>query len=370
MNQNEPAGMATKSAKLAEISEPGRGRRLAVFGAGYVGGALARRALANGWRVTALTRNAATAAELRAAGADVVVAELASDSWWSAPEFAGVAERVAVTVAAGGGGAEGYRRSYVEGLRSVVGWGRWSAERGILGRLVYTSSTSVYPQDGGARVTEADAVGGDAETTRALVEAERICGEWTQATGAGATVLRLAGIYGPERVHMVEQVRSGEVSGKGEFHLNLIYRDDILNAMEAVWEQGAGSGELGARSGERGAGSGERGAGSRERGAGSGEQEGEAGAWARTAFAGSQLPAPSSQLFNICDEGAATKGEVVAWLAERLGVAMPRFTGLPAGGRRMVTPDRIIDASKARAVLGWRPRFPTFREGYAEVLKS
>ena len=224
------------------------------------------------------------------------------------------------TPTAGGGGAEGYRRSYVEGLRSVVGWGRHvRAAGGVAGRLIYTSSTSVYPQGGGVRVTEADPVGGEAETTRALVEAERVAGEWASATGAGATVLRLAGIYGPGRVHLVEQVRSGEVAGNAETHLNLIYRDDILGALEAVFERGARGG---------------------------------------------------AEVFNVADEGAATKGEVVAWLAERLGVAMPRFTGMPAGGRRAVTPDRIIDAAKARAVIGWRPRWRTFREGYAEVLSG
>lgn len=341
MNQKEPANLATKSANPAVISQPGDGRRLAIFGAGYVGGALARRALANGWRVAALTRNAATAADLRAAGAEVVVAELAGESWWGAPEFEGGAERVAVTVAAGGGGAEGYRRSYVEGLRSVVAWGRKlsakSRESGsgvVVGSLVYTSSTSVYPQDGGVRVTEADVAGGEAETTRALIEAERIAGEWP---GVSAMVLRLAGIYGPGRVHLVEQVRSGEVSGKAESHLNLIYRDDILGAMEAAFGRVAYSKELSA--------------GIKGRGAGSAEQAG-------------------AEVFNICDEGAATKSEVVAWLAGQLGVAMPRFSGLPAGGRRMVTPDRIIDAAKARAVLGWQPRLRTFREGYAEVLKG
>ena len=319
MNQKDEEGLATKSAKGAEITEAGLGRRLVVFGAGYVGGALARRALADGWRVVALTRNPETAAELRAAGGEVVVAELASEAWWNAPELAGGAERVAVTVAAGGGGAEGYRRSYVEGLRSVVGWGaRVRGAGGVTGRLIYTSSTSVYPQDGGVRVTEGDEVGGELETARILVEAERIAAEWP---GAGATVLRLAGIYGPTRTHLVEQVRNGEVSGRADSHLNLIYREDILGAMDAVWER---------------------------RGGGAG----------------------ASEIFNLTDEGEATKGEVVAWLAERLGVAPPRFTGMPAGGRRAVTPDRIIDVAKARAILGWRPRWPSFREGYAEVLRA
>ena len=319
MNQMESAAMATKSIRGAGFSAEARGR-LVVFGAGYVGGAFARRALAAGWRVTALTRNPATAAGLRAAGCEVVVAELASADWWDAPALLGGAERVAVTVASGGGGVEGYRRSYVAGLRSVVGWGRFvgaAVDGGGAGHLIYTSSTSVYPQGGGARVTEADEVGCSGETTDLLVEAERIAGEWP---GASATVLRLAGIYGPERVHLVEQVRTGEVSGGAETHLNLIHREDILGAMDAVWRRGDGGGATGAG------------------------------------------------VFNVVEEGGATTGEGVAWLAARLGVAAPRFTGLPAGGRRAVTPDRIIDGGLARSELGWRAGYRSFREGYADVL--
>lgn len=332
MNQTERDELATKSSTGA-TSVSGAARRVVIFGAGYVGGALARRALAQGWRVVALTRNETTAAELRAAGAEVVLAELASETWWRAPELAGGADRVAVTVAAGGGGAAGYRSSYVDGLRSVIGWGAGlRAGGGATGPLIYTSSTSVYPQDGGVRVTEADPVGGEAETTRALIEAERIAGGWHVATGSSAVVLRLAGIYGPGRVHLVEQVRSGEVSGRPDVHLNLIHRDDILTAMEATWDLAE------RRSGVGGGGAGGRGEG----------------------------PA----VLNIADEGAATKGEVVAWLAERLGVPMPRFTGLPAGGRRALTPDRIIDATRARDALGWRLRYRDFRDGYRSVLSE
>lgn len=297
-----------------------------VLGAGYVGGALARRALAAGWRVTTLTRNLETAAALRAAGCAVVVGELADNAWWSDPALAGGAERVAVTVAAGGGGAAGYRRSYVEGLRSVVGWGRrliaqraTSGEPAETGHLIYTSSTSVYPQDGGVRVTEADPVRGEAETTRALIEAERTAGDWPGA----ATILRLAGIYGPDRTHLVGQVRNGEVAGRPEAHLNLIHRDDVLGAMEAAWSR------------------------ARETG-----------------------PGLTAEVFNVADESEATKGEVGAWLAERLGVPPPIFTGMPAGGRRAITPDRIIDAGRARAVLGWRAERRTFREGYSEMLSA
>ncbi len=297
-----------------------RGKHLAVFGAGYVGGALAREALAAGLRVTALTRNAETAAGLRAAGAAVIVGEIGNAAWW--PELAGDVDLVAVTVAAGGGGAEGYRRSYVDGLGSVTGWARGAmASGGRMPPLVYTSSTSVYPQDGGVRVTETDAVGGAAETTQALIDAEEVAAAWPGA----ATVLRLAGIYGPGRAHLVEQVRSGEVAGRPEMHLNLIHRDDIVAGLWAAFGEAV------------------------RRPAG-----GKSGA----------------KIFNLADEGEATKGEVAAWLAERVGVAMPRFTGQPAGGRRAVTPDRIVDAARARAELGWRAEKRTFREGYADVLAA
>jgi nucleoside-diphosphate-sugar epimerase len=295
-------------------------RHQLVLGAGYLGGALAKQALAAEWRVTALTRNGERATQLSQAGCETVTGELSDQTWWNDPALAHGAERVAVTVASGGGGAEAYQRSYVEGLRSVIGWGRRvMAGGGTVGHLIYTSSTAVYPQDGGMRVTEADPIGGEAETTRLLIEAERLAREWP----GKATVLRLAGLYGPERTYLVDQVRKGEVAGRAETHLNLIHRDDVLGAMQAVWTRGSMAGG-----------------------------HGESG----------------PEIFNLADEGGATKGEVVAWLAERLGLTSPRFSGQPAGGRRTLTPDRIIDASRARAVLGWQARYRSFREGYSEML--
>ena len=114
---------------------------LVVLGAGYVGGALARRAVAGGWRVSALTRNVETSARLRDVGCSVITDELSDSRWGEDSALVAGAERVAVTVASGGGGAEGYRRSYVEGLRNVVAWGQ---------RLQRCGGTSdLYQQHGG-----------------------------------------------------------------------------------------------------------------------------------------------------------------------------------------------------------------------------
>src|SRR6478735_2030896 len=131
------------------------GKRLVIFGCGYVGAALARAALEAGARVDALTRNPEKAGALRTAGlANVVVADLATAEWHDA--IAGGADFVVNTVSSGG--PENYRSSYVDGLQSILGW----ASRGPrpVGTFVYTSSTAVYPQGEGALVDEsADAPG-------------------------------------------------------------------------------------------------------------------------------------------------------------------------------------------------------------------
>ncbi len=295
------------------------GKRLVVFGAGYVGGELARQALKAGARVTALTRNAEKARAFSEEGIEAVVADLASDAWHG--RIAGGADFVVNCVSGGGAGIDGYRRSYLEGMRSVAGW---LMKSGGAGAVVYTSSTSVYPQDGGVRVDETAAVDREGERPRVLVEAEEILRNLPKAAGRRA-VLRLAGIYGPGRHHLLEQVRSGEVAGRGDHRLNLIHRDDIC---AAIW--GALVADAGATR------------------AGVGVADGE--------------------VFNVADDGAAPKSEIVSWLAGKLGVATPGFSGAPAAGRRAVTPDRVIDNAKIKQVLGWRARYPSFREGYAAIL--
>ena len=151
---------------------------------------------------------------------------------------------------------------------------------------------------------------GGGVNAEALLRASTVaCARWF--------VLRLAGIYGPGRAHLLEQVRGGEVSGRRDHRLNLAHRDDIAEAILAAF--GA-------------------------------------------------PPAVKNEIFNIADDGAAPKAEIAAWLAARLGVPAPRFSDEPAVGRHSITPDRVIVNAKIRKMLGWRPRYPTFREGYENIL--
>jgi nucleoside-diphosphate-sugar epimerase len=290
-----------------------RGKQLVVFGAGYVGGELIRQALERGLRVTALTRNPTRAAELSALGVETILADLATDDWHG--RIAGGADLVLDCVGAGGGGVDGYRRSYVEGLRSIFAW----AGPAPVGTFVYTSSTSVYPQSGGMRVTEDAPTLGGRDTAQALGEAEEV----VRALGDGACrrwfILRLAGIYGPGRHQLLDQLRAGatELRGPGEQHLNLIHRDDICAAIWAAFAAPAAVGHL---------------------------------------------------IFNVADDGAARRVELADWLAARLGRPPPRFTGEAITGSDRLVPDRIVVNERLKVTLGWRPRFPTFREGYENLL--
>jgi nucleoside-diphosphate-sugar epimerase len=293
-----------------------RGKRLVIFGCGYVGTAVAREAQAKGIRVEALTRNPDRAAALVELGAAAVVADLATDTWHQ--RIAPGAEFVLNCVSSGGGGTAEYRRSYVGGMQSILGWAGRSAE----GTFVYTSSTSVYPQTGGMVVDETAPTEGAGANGRILLEAEALlqkagpaCGRWF--------ILRLAGIYGPGRHHLLDQILGGaaEMAGSGEQRLNLAHRDDIVAAIWAAFMSPAAGG---------------------------------------------------NRIFNVADDAAATKSKVVEWLAAQVGRPPPRFSGGPASTRRGFAepPDRLISNARIKVELGWRPEYPSFREGYRQILSG
>lgn len=287
-----------------------------IFGCGYVGKALAQCLTRQGVSVGALTRNAEKAAELRAFGLnEVVEAELDSHDWHT--QVTGQYDAVVNCVSSAGGGLEGYRKSYLEGQRSILKW----AESQQICSYVYTSSTSVYPQDGGAIVDEAADTRDAPPTGQVLLKSEALLPEAAEHIGSWY-VLRLAGIYGQGRHYLLNQLRegAGEIPGSGDYALNMIHLEDIVSAICC-------------------------------------------------ALAGQ----PASGIYNIADNAPTTKAEVLTYLAERLNLPAPSFNPenvserLKRRGGRM--PHRYVSNGKARAQLGWQPKYPSFREGYAGLLE-
>lgn len=306
----------SEHADLPALFSPWARRRLLVFGAGYVGGTVACVARSAGLRVHALTRNPATAEALATAGVDVVVADFSSDDWHG--RMPRDADFVLNAVGSGGGGIDGYRRSYVDGARSLVAWGAARQSVAPVGaHVVYTSSTSVYAQGDGARIDESSLTEPVEETGRVILESEVSLRGW-----AGPwTVLRLAGIYGPGRHLLLDQLRAGatELAGRGEHRLNLVHRDDVVRAIAAVWRQPERS---------------------------------------------------AQQVYTVADGAPEPKAVVAAWVAARLGREAPTFSTEIAGARRRIVPDRVIASARLQRELGWRPRYPSFREGYGALLEA
>lgn len=291
--------------------------RLVVFGCGYVGGALARDALERGIAVTALTRNPAKARALAEAGAQVVVADLASAEWHERMPID--VDWVADTVSAADASLEGYRRSYVDGMRSILAW---AGRRGRpIGTFCYTSSTGVYPQGGGGAVDESASTAGGSPTGGVLVEAEDVLRGVPPSQVARRFILRLAGIYGPGRHALLDKLRSGavELPGEADFPLNLVHRDDVVSVLWAAFTASA---------------------------------------------------AVEGGIFNVSDDAPATRAEVAGWLAARLGRPAPAFSGPASSGRKggAPAPARIIRSRRIREVLGWRPAYADFRAGYDAIL--
>lgn len=289
-----------------------RGKRLAVFGAGYVGLELVKAARQRGAEVVALTRNPAKADALRGTGATVVLADLATHDWHSQIHRA---DWVVNCVSSGGGGAAGYQRSYVEGMESILAWLK---KAGSTDALVYTSSTSVYPQSGGV-VDESSPTAEATGTAAILLAAEALVKQAAESRAcARAVVLRLAGIYGPERHHILDQLRQNvrPLPGRGSHRLNLIYRDDIVSAVFA-------------------------------------------------ALGGAVHP---YQVFNVVDDAPVRKSELVEWLVKRLRLPPAEFSGTPVPGRRPDPPDRVVSNARIKAQLSWSPRYRDYRSGYEAIL--
>lgn len=200
---------------------------------------------------------------------------------------------------------EAYRRAYVDGVtrvREALG-GRASA----LARAVYVSSTAVYGDAGGGDVDESTPAAPRVFTGSILLEGEARFRE----AFPNATVIRLAGIYGPGRTRMARQVLSGgPFESSAETIGNRIHRDDCAGAIAHL------------------------------------------------------LALPQvAELYVGVDDGAVPLGEVRAFIASLFGRdGRPFEPKGPPEGKRMRAP-RL-------AASGYVLRVPTFREGYPAIVQE
>lgn len=292
---------------------------LFIAGAGYLGTALAREALGRGWAVQVLTRNAERAEALRLLGCRPVLEDRLDGTAWHA-QLAPAPDYVVNCVSSAGGGLDGYRASYLGGADSLGAWLRGLEAKGLGApeKVLYTSSTGVYPQDDHGWVEEDDAAEPGEETRPGILREaeERIL----RLPGVRhRLVFRLGGLYGPERHYLIDQVRqaTGPLSGSGRFFLNLSHRDDVVRAvMHALRHEDL----------------------------------------------------PEARIYNVVDGAPAMKAEMVGWLAARMERPDPGFDGGGGGSALRQPRSRRISNRRIREELGWEPAFPDYREGFGSLL--
>jgi nucleoside-diphosphate-sugar epimerase len=204
----------------------------------------------------------------------------------------------------------GYRAAYVDGLRRVLGWLAQHGQRPR--RLLFVSSSSVYGQQGGEWLDESSPAEAAGFSGRIMREAEQLA----LHSGIAASLVRLTGIYGPGREWLLNQVRQGyRVASEPPLYGNRIHVDDAAGLLACLLQADA------------------------------------RGVTLEDCYLG-------------VDDEPAPLHEVVAWLRGQLGVShwAEQSSVRRAGSKR---------CSNARArALGWAPEYPSYREGYAAILRE
>jgi nucleoside-diphosphate-sugar epimerase len=297
--------------------------RVLIVGCGYVGVPLGAELVRLGHEVFGLRRNPAAENELKAAGIQPLFADVTKlEELNKLPrEFDWV-----VNCVAAGGDAENYREIYLNGTKNLIEWlacGDEAQRRPAPNppkKFVYTSSTSVYAQNDGSQVKESSPTEPAAETSKILVETEKVLLDAAAQKKFPAVILRVAGIYGPDRGHWFKQFLkdTAHIEGDGSRCLNMIHRDDLVGCIIAALKNG--------RAGE---------------------------------------------IYNAADDEPVSQLHFFQWLAQAVDKPLPPSAPENSGeNRRRGATNKRVSNRKLKMELGHQFKYPTFRQGYsAELLR-
>jgi nucleoside-diphosphate-sugar epimerase len=275
--------------------------RVLVAGCGYVGEAAANALREIGWEVEGWTATPASAEKL--SGRPYPVRAVDVTDAGAVSRAAAAFDLVIHCVSSRGGDAAQYRRLYFEGARNLL-------QAFPPATLLFTSSTSVYPQRDGSEVDETSSAEPGHEKGKILRETEAL------VLAAGGIVVRLAGIHGPGRSFFVSRFMEGTaVAGPNDRLINHVHRDDIVTALLLLAEQRA---------------------------------------------------ACRGEIFNVVANEAISLGEAYRWLSQQL--QKPLLPAAPAvAPRKRAETNKRVSNRKLRA-LGWEPRYPTFESAMTESI--
>ncbi len=267
-----------------------------IVGAGDTGLALASVLSGAGLGVSTLNRSGRSIE-----GATAIVGDLSDPSSLAGLDAVDV---VVFTTAPPTRDDDGYRVAYLDGPQRLL-----DALPREPARAILTSTTGVYGFDDGRWVTASTPAEPARPTAEIVVE-----GEAALAARIPTTVVRAAGIYGPGRRRLIDQVLSGAVGvtpGTPDRWTNRVHRDDLAAGLALC----------------------------------------------------AIHPSPPPVAIAVDDE-PVPRDRVLTWLAEQLRVELG-----PDPSPAEATTGKRCRNSELKD-LGWEPAYPSFREGYTSILAS
>ena len=277
---------------------------IVIFGCGYVGGFVARAALAAGIRVRACARNVSRLQPLAELGAEIKTVDASKPKQFG-PALSGMGSPVvvyAIPPPPGFPAGEAVRRAT---SAAILGGAR---------SFVYLGSTGVYGMRASDEEVDEDSNIDLTDGSMSARIADESALQGAAAGGLHTATLRLAAIYGPGR-GVRERLRLGtyKLTGDGE---NWFSRIHVLDLVEII-------------------------------------------------FAAAER-APVGSLYCVADDHPARQREYATWLAAHLGIEPPVATG-SAASHPTLHRGRRVKNDRMKRELGIALKYPSFVEGELQI---
>ncbi|WP_281744966.1 SDR family oxidoreductase [Polynucleobacter yangtzensis] len=195
-----------------------------IIGCGDIGLRVAKQ-LSRSHRVFALTSQQSRFQELREVGATPILGNLDQpESLW---RLAGLAQTVIHLAPPQNSGNRDCR---TRNLIRILAQGSNAVRR-----LIYISTTGVYGDHRGAKVSEITPVNPQSERAKRRVDAERALRLWGPANGVAVTILRVPGIYATDRLPIERlESKTPALVAEEDAYSNHIQSDDLARLVCAA----------------------------------------------------------------------------------------------------------------------------------------
>ena len=280
-----------------------------IFGGGWLGEDVAKAAAARGDRVVLTSRDEDRRAELEALGFEAIDPGDAV----ALADAVGQAQTILVTAPPTTSGCPGLE-ALVPAITTAEAYPDW---------IGYVSSTAVYGDRDGGWAFEDDALNAASLEGARRVRAERDWLDAGQGMGLTVQIFRLPALYGPGRspIDRLQDGTARRVRKPGQV-FNRIHVDDVVGGL----------------------------------------------------FTSMARPHPG-RAYTLCDDAPEAADVVMEWAAEQLGLPQPpevdwTDASVSDGMRRFYLDSKRLSNARAKAELGWRPKYPTYREGLMGLIAA